>query len=109
RLVCLADLLKRGLAPPLLARLQLPFSVEDGRKWSNFPPLVYHDRVGVTLGEFSAEQLATVKAILRESMGIAADEGYDEIEQILNADDFLAANSTQPGFASGNFQIAFLG
>lgn len=109
RLVCLADLLKKGMAPELLARLQRPYSVQDGKKWSNFPPLVYHDRVGVTLGEFSPAQLATVKAILKESTGIAADEGYDEVEQILNADDFLKANSTQTGFASGNFQIAFLG
>jgi len=83
--------------------------VQDGKKWSNFPPLVYHDRVGVTLAEFTAAQLGAVKAMLKESTGIAADEGYDEIEQILNADDFLKANSTQTGFASGNFQMAFLG
>jgi len=61
------------------------------------------------LAEFTVAQLGAVKAILKESTGIAADEGYDEIEQILNADDFLKANSTQTGFASGNFQIAFLG
>ena len=109
KLVCLADLVKKGMAPALLARLQLPYSAADGKKWSNFPPLVYHDRVGVTLGEFSPAQLGIVKAILKEATGIAADEGYDEIEQILNADDFLKANSTQTGFASGNFQIAFLG
>ena len=109
KLVCLADLVKQGMAPALLARLQLPYSVQDGKKWSNFPPLVYHDRVGVTLAEFTAAQLGAVKAILKESTGIAADEGYDEIEQILNADDFLKANSTQTGFASGNFQMAFLG
>jgi len=109
KLQCLADLLKKGMAPALVARLQLPYSVEDGKKWSNFPPLVYHDRVGVTLGELSAPQLGVAKAILKEATGIAADEGYDEIEQILNADDFLKANSTQIGFASGNFQMAFLG
>jgi hypothetical protein len=109
RLVCLADLVKQGMAPNLLARLQLPYSVRDGKKWSNFPPLVYHDRVGVTLAELSTAQLGAVKAILKEATGIAADEGYDEIEQILNADDFLKANSTQTGFASGNFQMAFLG
>lgn len=109
RLVCLADRLKQDLAPELLARLELPYSAEDGRKWSNYPPLIYHDRVGVTLGEFSPAQLGIVKAILKQALGLAADEGYDEIEQILNADDYLKANSTQPGFASGNFQMAFLG
>ena len=62
KLVCLADLLKKGMAPALLARLQLPYSVQDGKKWSNFPPMVYHDRVGVTLAEFSPAQLGVVKA-----------------------------------------------
>lgn len=108
KLVCLADLLKEGMAPALRARLQLPYSVQDGRKWSNFPPLVYHDRVGVTLAEFTPAQLGVVKALLRESMGLAADEGYDEIEQILNADDLLKEKAGQT-FASGNFQVAFLG
>jgi hypothetical protein len=97
------------MTPELLARLQLPYSAQDGQKWSNFPPMVYRDRVGVTLAEFSPAQLGAVKAILKESTGIAANEGYDELEQILNADDFLKASSGQSGFASGNFQIAFLG
>lgn len=108
RLVCLADLLKKGTPPALLARLQLPYAVQDGKKWSNFPPTVYHDRVGVTLGELPAQQIPVVKAILKAAMGTAADEGYDELEQILNADDFLKEAAGQ-AFASGNFQIAFLG
>ena len=109
KLVCLADLLKKGMAPELLARLQLPYSVQDGKRWSNFPPMVYRNRVGVTLAEFSPAQLGVVKAMLKEATGIAANEGYDEIEQILNADDFLKEKTGQSGFASGNFQIAFLG
>ncbi|MEO6186342.1 MAG: DUF3500 domain-containing protein [Steroidobacteraceae bacterium] len=109
KLVCLADLLKKGMAPELLARLQLPYSVQDGKKWSNYPPMVYRNRVGVTLAEFSPAQLGVVKAILKEATGIAANEGYDELEQILNADDYLKEKTGQSGFASGNFQIAFLG
>ena len=52
-----------------------------------------------------------MKAILKEAAGTAANEGYDEIEQILNADDFLKANITgrDGGFGSGNFHLAFLG
>jgi hypothetical protein len=109
KLVCLADLLKKDLSPALLARLQLSYSVRDAKKWSNYPPTVYRDRVGVTLAEFSPAQLGIVKAMLKEATGIAASEGFDEIEQILNADDFLKAVTGNPGFASGNFQIAFLG
>jgi hypothetical protein len=109
RLVCLSDLLKKDLGPDLLARLQSGYSVADAQRWSNFPPMGYRNRVGVTLGELSPAQLGVVKAVMKEAAGIAANEGYDEIEQILNADDFLKNNTDDSGFASGNFHIAFLG
>lgn len=109
RLVCLADLLKKDMSAELMVRMQLRFSVADAQKWSNFPPKIYRNRVGLTLAELSAEQRGVVKAILKQAAGVAADEGYDEIEQILNADDFLKNNTSESGFGSGNFQIAFLG
>ncbi|MBA2621227.1 MAG: DUF3500 domain-containing protein [Acidobacteria bacterium] len=48
---------------------------------------------------------------MKEATGTAANEGYDEIEQILNADDSLKANitDTDGGFSSGNFHFALLG
>jgi hypothetical protein len=109
RLVCLAELLKADLSPALLARLQLPYSVTDARRWSNFPPMGYRDRIGPTLGELTPEKLGVAKAIMKAAAGIAADEGYDEIEQIVNADDFLKNNTSSLGFASGNYHIAFVG
>lgn len=111
RVVCLADELKKTLGSDLLAKTQLAYSVADAQKWSNFPPAGYRNRIGPTLDKFTKEQLAVIKGILKEAMGSAASEGYDEIEQILNADDFLKANITgsDGGFSSGNFHIAFLG
>lgn len=110
RLVCLADALKKTASPELLAELQRPYSVEEAEKWSNFPPFGYPDRVGPTLGDFTPEQLGLVKAMLVEAAGIAANEGSDELAQILNADDFLVTVSgTGPGFSSGNFHFALLG
>ena len=95
----------------LLAKLQIPYAVADARKWSNFPPAGYDDRRGPTLDKFTKEQLVIVKAILKEAAGTAAGEGYDEIEQILNADDFLHTHITgrDGGFSSGNFHFALLG
>ena len=61
------------------------------------------------LGELTPAQLGVVKAIMREAAGLAAHEGYDEIEQVLNADDYLKNNTSDSGLASGNFHIAFLG
>lgn len=110
RLVCLADALKATLSPEMKTRMLLPYTVEDAKKWSNFPPIGYPDRVGPTLGDFNVAQLGLIKAMLKEAAGIAANEGYDEMEQILNADDFLKANTQdQAGFSSSNFHVAFLG
>lgn len=109
RIVCLADLLKRELQPELLTRLQLPYNVADARRWSNFPPMGYRNRVGPTLAEFTPAQVGVIKALLKAAAGDVANEGYDEIEQILNADDFLKNNTGESGFASGNFQVAFIG
>lgn len=109
RLICFAAGLKILLPAETWALLQLPYSVSDAKKWSNFPPMGYRDRVGLTLGDFDAEQLGIVKAMLIEASGMAANEGYDELEQILNADDYLIAETGEQGFSSSNFQIAFLG
>jgi hypothetical protein len=110
RLVCLANALKKTATPKLLAELQRPYSAEDARKWSNFPPAIYDERVGPTLGEFTPEQLGLVKAMLIEASGIAANEGYDELEQLLNAEDFLSKSGGDGlGFSSGNFHFALLG
>jgi Protein of unknown function (DUF3500) len=109
RVICLADLLKKDMAPELLARLQLPYAVADAQRWSNFPPMGYRNRVGPTLAEFTPAQLGVIKALMKEAAGVAPNEGYDEIEQILNADDYLKDNTGESGFASGNFHVAFLG
>lgn len=109
RLVCLADLLKSGLSPELLAELQRPYSVAEAKLWSNFPPMGFQDRVGPTLGDFSPDQLALVKAILQDAASLAANEGYDELEQVLNADDYLLAETGEAGFSSSNYHVAFLG
>jgi hypothetical protein len=109
RLICLADELKAGLAPDLLAELERPYSVTEAKLWSNFPPMGFTDRVGPTLGDFTPDQRGLIKAILQDAASLAANEGYDELEQVLNADDFLLAETGEAGFSSSNYHIAFLG
>jgi hypothetical protein len=109
RLVCLADLLKAGLTPDLLAKLQRPYTVAEAKLWSNFPPMGFADRVGPTLGDFTPDQRGLIKAILQDAASLAANEGYDELEQVLNADDYLLAETGEAGFSSSNYHIAFLG
>jgi hypothetical protein len=110
QLLCLTDELKSQISPKLLVELERPYSVADAKKWSNFPPAGYSERIGPTLGDFTAEQRGLIKAILMQVASMTSNEGYDELEQILNADDFLAENtSDQAGFSSSNYHIAFLG
>lgn len=109
RLVCLAEVLKASLPPELLAELERPYSVAEAKLWSNFPPMGFTDRVGPTLGDFTPDQRGLVKAILQDAASLAANEGYDELEQVLNADDYLLAETGEAGFSSSNFHIAFLG
>jgi hypothetical protein len=109
RLVCLADLLKAGMSPELGAELQRPYSVTEAKLWSNFPPMGFQDRVGPTLGDFTPNQRGLVKAILQTAASLASNEGYDELEQVMNADDFLLAETGEAGFSSSNYHIAFLG
>ncbi len=109
RIVCLADALKATLAPELAAELQRPYSVAEAKLWSNFPPMGFSERVGPTLGDFTPEQRGLVKAILMDAASMTGNEGYDEIEQILNADDFLITETGETGFSSSNYHFAFLG
>lgn len=110
RLICFADGLKKLISPELSAQLELPYSADSAKKWSNFPPVGYPNRLGPILGDFTAEQLGFVKALLKEAAGTSSNEGLDELIQILNADDYLKANtSDNAGFSSGNYHIAFLG
>ncbi|HEY0460994.1 MAG TPA: DUF3500 domain-containing protein [Pyrinomonadaceae bacterium] len=111
RIICLSGELKKSLSEDLKSKVQLDYSVANAQKWSNFPPAIYRNRVGVTLDKFNPEQLKIIKAILKEAEGTAVHEGYDELEEILNADDFLKARGSGPnlGYSSGNYNFAFLG
>jgi Protein of unknown function (DUF3500) len=110
KLVCLTGGLKKLVTPELAAKFELAYSVEDARKWSNFPPVGYRDRVGPTLGEFTLEQLGYIKTILKTAASDLANEGVDELEQILNADDYLKVKADDgAGFSSSNYHFALLG
>lgn len=111
RLTCLIDTLKSGASDELLMTLQLDYSVATAKKWSNLPAGAFPSRPGVFLGEFSAEQRGVVKAIMMEAASLTENEGWDEMVQTLNADDYIGTVSTdyKAGYSSFNTKIAFLG
>ncbi len=62
------------------------------------------------MGELTEEQRGLAKAILSEAMGLAENEGYDELEQVLNADDYIETVTTDhAGYSSSNVYLGFLG
>lgn len=111
RLVCLIDILKFDVSDNLLALLQLDYSVAEAKHWSNLPAGAFPARPGIFLGELDVEQRGVVKAILMEAAGLDDNEGFDEMVQTLNADDYIGTVSTdyKAGYSSYNGKIAFLG
>ncbi|MDO7888271.1 DUF3500 domain-containing protein [Hymenobacter cheonanensis] len=112
RVVCRAEALKATLTPGQVALVQLPYSKADAAKWSNFPQRFSRpQRVGLSLGALSAPQLAAAKALLAAVLAPGMpNEGYDELEGGLAADDYLGTATKQTDtFGRGNYYLALLG
>lgn len=111
RLVCLIDLLKADASDEILDVMQLEYSVAEAQNWSNLPAGAFPARPGAYLGEFSTGQLGLVKAILMEAASLTDNEGYSEMEQTLNADDYIGtvSDDAKAGYSSYNSKFALLG
>lgn len=111
RLVCLANLLKSDLSDDVMKHLQLDYSVANAQNWSNLPAGAFAARPGAYLGELNNKQRGIAKAILMEAAGLNENEGFDEMVQTLNADDYISTVSTdyKAGYSSFNSKFGFLG
>lgn len=111
KIICLADAFKASLSSTQLAQVQLSYSKTNAVKWSNFPQQLFSlKRVGLNFGAMTTEQIALAKALLKEIAGTSVTgEGYQEIEEILNSDDYLLQYEKNGGYGSSNYYIAFLG
>lgn len=107
RIICLADLLKSTMTESQLNELQLSYSVSYAQTWSNLPGS--QGRYGILLGDMDNEQIAYAKAILETASGTTINEGWDELVQTLNADDYLGENGGGSTYSSDNYYFAFLG
>ncbi|TFD32069.1 DUF3500 domain-containing protein [Cryobacterium cryoconiti] len=92
-----------------LASLNQEYTLENAEAWSNLPQAMSRNRVGLQLSELDDSQLTALGTLLQAVTGTTAGEGYDEIQQLLNADDYLADNGGGSDYGSGNYFIAFLG
>lgn len=112
RVICLANAFKATLTPDQTAILQLPYTKTDAVKWSNFPQGgARPKRVGISFGALDEIQLKAAKTLMSSVLadGIA-NEGYDEMEGGLAADDYFGVTTGKTDmFGSKNFYLAFLG
>ena len=92
------------------ATLLQTFNSTNVTKWSNFPIAGYNQRIGIRLDALTAAQQTAALAVVQAATGTTANEGFNEIQQIRTADDFLAANAGGSTiFGSGIYFLAFLG
>lgn len=109
KIVCLANAFKATLSASQLATLQLDYTFAKAKTWSNLPAAM-SPRIGIKLGGLSATQLAAAKELIKIiTINTAANEGWDEVQQVWAADDYLLANGGGSDYGSGNYYIAFLG
>lgn len=112
RVICLADAFKATLTTAQQTTLQLPYSKADAVRWSNFPQAFSRpSRVGISFGSLNATQLKAAKALMAAVLTTGVpNEGYDELEGGLAADDYLGTTLGKTDtFGAGNFSLAFLG
>lgn len=112
KVICLADAFKSQLDASQISTLQRTYAVSDAKKWSNLPQGLVNSsykRVGLNFGAMSSTQVQYAKALIKEISGTTANEGWDEIQQLLNADEYLNANGGGSTYGAANYYIAFLG
>jgi hypothetical protein len=87
------------------ATVQLPWSLDTARTWSNLPAGSVA-RNGIALGSLDAAQLASATALIKVALG---DTGSSLQTGMQAADDYLAANGGGASYGNGNYYLAFLG
>jgi hypothetical protein len=108
KIVCLAEAFKATLSSSQISTLQLDYTFSNAKTWSNLPAAL-SPRIGIKLGSLSSTQLAAAKALIQEMTGTTTNEGWDEVQQVWLADDYLNANGGGNDYGSGNYYLAFLG
>jgi len=108
KLVCLCEQFKASLSTSQQSTLYQSYNWSNIKTWSNLPAAM-SSRLGLRLGDLNSTQVALAKAIVKEMSGTTSNEGYEEVQQLLLADDYLYANGGGSTYGSGNYYIAFFG
>ena len=108
KVLCAVQAFEATLTATQLAGVQFTYISTNAIKWSNLP-CGAQCREGLEFNTLTSTQLAAAKAVVAAATGTTVNEGYDEITQIIAADDILAATAGGNTYSSGNYFIAFVG
>lgn len=108
RVITLANDFKETLSPTQIADLEFEYTMENIKVWSNLPAALF-PRLGIKIGDLNETQKKAIKSLIKEMTGSVANEGWDEIQQVWLADDFLNTKESGGKYGSGNYYVAFLG
>ena len=108
KVICLVNAFKATLSSSQIPNLEIEYTKDNIEIWSNLPAAI-SPRLGLRMGDLSNNQLVAAKALIKEITGSTPNEGWDEMQQVWMADDFL--NTKEPGgkYGAGNYYITFLG
>ncbi len=112
KIICLAEAFKGQLDATQLATVQRTYSKTEAQKWSNLPQALVqsaYKRIGLNFSSMTTTQIQYAKALIKEVSSTMTNEGYDEIQQIINADEYLNVNGGGSTYGAANYYIAFLG
>jgi hypothetical protein len=109
KIICLANQFTAQLSASELGQVQRDYSTSEAKKWSNFPEAIYGQRVGLNFGSMTPTQIQYAKALIKEAAGDADPEGWSELQQLLNADEYLGDNGGGTDYGAANYYIALLG
>lgn len=124
----LALAFQASLSSTQRSTLDQKYSLANAELWSNLPQSLLGGsgggpggggpgggggskgpRLGISLDTLNDTQLASFQTLLKAATGSTPGLGYAEIQQHLNADDYLSAHGGGSEYGRANFYIAFLG
>jgi hypothetical protein len=85
--------------------VQLSWSLDSARKWSNLPAQLVA-RNGITWGSLSTAQQTAATTLIKTAL---SDTGVNLQLGLQAADDYLNANGGGSSYGNGNYYIAFIG
>lgn len=105
-----AQIFLASLTPAQRAEAVVPYSFSAASHWSNLPEQdMWRSRPGLSTQTLTSQQWQALNAVLASATGSGKNEGFDEIQQILNADDYISQSARRrAGYGRGQYHIAFL-